>query len=29
VGPVAEGFIALLLGVGGLFLICFWIGERS
>ncbi len=29
VGPVAEGFIALLLGVGGLALICFWIGERS
>ncbi len=29
VGPVAEGFIALLLGVGGLALICFWIGERA
>jgi ubiquinol-cytochrome c reductase cytochrome c subunit len=29
VGPVAEGFIALLLGVGGLALFCFWIGERS
>jgi quinol---cytochrome-c reductase cytochrome c subunit len=29
VGPVAEGFVALLLGVGGLVLICFWIGERS
>ena len=29
VGPVAEGFIALLLGVGGLVLICFWIGDRS
>jgi ubiquinol-cytochrome c reductase cytochrome c subunit len=29
VGPVAEGFIALLLGVGGLALVCFWIGERS
>ena len=29
VGPVAEGFIALLIGVGGLALICFWIGERS
>jgi hypothetical protein len=26
---VAEGFIALLIGVGGLALICFWIGERS
>jgi ubiquinol-cytochrome c reductase cytochrome c subunit len=29
VGPVAEGFVALLLGVGGLALVCFWIGERS
>jgi ubiquinol-cytochrome c reductase cytochrome c subunit len=29
VGPVAEGFVALLLGVGGLVLVCFWIGERS
>ena len=29
VGPVAEGFVGLLLGVGGLALICFWIGERS
>jgi ubiquinol-cytochrome c reductase cytochrome c subunit len=29
VGPVAEGFIALLIGVGGLALICFWIGDRS
>src|SRR6185312_3687244 len=29
VGPVAEGFVALLLGVGGLALICFWIGDRS
>jgi ubiquinol-cytochrome c reductase cytochrome c subunit len=29
VGPVAEGFVALLFGVGGLFLICFWIGDRS
>jgi ubiquinol-cytochrome c reductase cytochrome c subunit len=29
VGPVAEGFVALLFGVGGLVLICFWIGERS
>jgi len=29
VGAVAEGFIALLIGVGGLALICFWIGERS
>jgi ubiquinol-cytochrome c reductase cytochrome c subunit len=29
VGPVAEGFVALLIGVGGLALICFWIGERA
>jgi ubiquinol-cytochrome c reductase cytochrome c subunit len=29
VGPVAEGFVALLIGVGGLAVICFWIGERS
>ena len=29
VGPVAEGFVAILIGVGGLALICFWIGERS
>jgi ubiquinol-cytochrome c reductase cytochrome c subunit len=29
VGPVAEGFVALLIGVGGLVLVCFWIGERS
>jgi ubiquinol-cytochrome c reductase cytochrome c subunit len=29
VGPVAEGFIALLIGVGGLALICFWIGDRT
>ncbi len=29
VGPVAEGFVALLFGVGGLMLICFWIGDRA
>ncbi|MHB1583044.1 MAG: cytochrome bc1 complex diheme cytochrome c subunit [Acidimicrobiales bacterium] len=29
VGPVAEGFVALLVGVGGLILVCFWIGERA
>jgi len=29
VGPVAEGFVALLFGVGVLALIGFWIGERS
>ncbi len=28
-GPVAEGFVGLLLGVGILVLICYWIGERS
>ena len=29
IGPVAEGFIALLFGVGGLALVCFWIGDRA
>jgi ubiquinol-cytochrome c reductase cytochrome c subunit len=29
IGPVAEGFIGLLVGVGGLMLIAFWIGERA
>jgi ubiquinol-cytochrome c reductase cytochrome c subunit len=29
VGPVAEGFVALLFGVGLLALVAFWIGERS
>jgi len=29
VGPVAEGFVALLIGVGGLMLICYWIGDRT
>jgi ubiquinol-cytochrome c reductase cytochrome c subunit len=29
IGPVAEGFIALLVGVGGLMLIAFWLGERE
>jgi ubiquinol-cytochrome c reductase cytochrome c subunit len=29
VGPVAEGFVALLFGVGGLMLVCFWIGDRA
>ena len=28
-GPVAEGFIALLLGVGVLALVGFWIGDRT
>jgi ubiquinol-cytochrome c reductase cytochrome c subunit len=28
-GPVAEGFVALLVGVGFLVLICYWIGERT
>jgi ubiquinol-cytochrome c reductase cytochrome c subunit len=28
-GPVAEGFVGLLIGVGVLVLICYWIGERS
>ncbi len=29
VGPVAEGFVALLFGVGGLLLVSFWIGDRA
>lgn len=29
IGPVAEGFVALLVGVGGIMLIAFWLGERS
>jgi len=29
VGPVAEGFVALLFGVGILALVGYWIGERS
>ena len=29
IGPVGEGFVGLLLGVGLLMLVCFWIGERS
>lgn len=28
-GPVAEGFVALLVGVGLLVLIAYWIGERA
>ena len=28
-GPVAEGFVALVLGVGILALIGFWIGDRT
>jgi ubiquinol-cytochrome c reductase cytochrome c subunit len=29
IGPVAEGFIALLIGVGGLMLVAFWLGDRT
>lgn len=29
VGPVAEGFVALLFGVGLLALVGYWIGDRS
>lgn len=29
VGPVAEGFVALLIGVGGLMLVAFWLGDRT
>lgn len=29
IGPVGEGFVGLLIGVGVLMAICFWIGDRS
>jgi ubiquinol-cytochrome c reductase cytochrome c subunit len=29
IGPVAEGFIGLFIGVGGLMLIAFWVGDRA
>ncbi|HUY21851.1 MAG TPA: c-type cytochrome [Acidimicrobiales bacterium] len=29
IGPVAEGFIGLLFGVGGLMLVAFWLGDRK
>ncbi|MGH9046551.1 MAG: cytochrome bc1 complex diheme cytochrome c subunit [Acidimicrobiales bacterium] len=29
VGPVAEGFVALLFGVGLLALVAFWLGDRK
>jgi ubiquinol-cytochrome c reductase cytochrome c subunit len=29
IGPVTEGFVGLLFGVGGLMLVAFWIGDRS
>jgi ubiquinol-cytochrome c reductase cytochrome c subunit len=29
VGPVGEGFVGLLVGVGVLMLVCFWIGDRT
>jgi ubiquinol-cytochrome c reductase cytochrome c subunit len=29
IGPVAEGFIGLFVGVGGLMLVAFWIGDRT
>jgi ubiquinol-cytochrome c reductase cytochrome c subunit len=29
VGPVTEGFIGLLIGLGGLMLVSFWIGDRA
>ena len=28
-GPVAEGFVAMLFGIGALLLVAFWIGERN
>jgi ubiquinol-cytochrome c reductase cytochrome c subunit len=29
IGPVAEGFVGLLIGVGLLMLVCYWIGDRA
>jgi ubiquinol-cytochrome c reductase cytochrome c subunit len=29
VGPVAEGFVGLLVGVGGLMLVAWWLGDRA
>ena len=29
IGPVGEGFVGLLIGVGVLMLVCFWIGDRA
>ncbi len=29
IGPVGEGFVGLLVGVGVLMLVCFWIGDRT
>jgi ubiquinol-cytochrome c reductase cytochrome c subunit len=29
IGPVAEGFIGLLFGVGGIMLVAFWLGDRK
>ncbi len=29
IGPVAEGFVALLFGVGVMMLMAFWLGERA
>jgi ubiquinol-cytochrome c reductase cytochrome c subunit len=29
IGPVGEGFVGLLIGVGVLMVVCFWIGDRA
>lgn len=29
VGPVAEGFVAIIVGLGGLMMVIFWIGDRA
>jgi quinol---cytochrome-c reductase cytochrome c subunit len=29
IGPVAEGFVGLLIGVGGLMLVAYWLGDRT
>lgn len=29
IGPVTEGFVAILIGLGGLALVSYWIGDRA
>lgn len=29
VGPITEGFVALFIGLGGILLISYWIGDRA
>ncbi|PZS23550.1 MAG: hypothetical protein DLM54_01025 [Acidimicrobiales bacterium] len=29
IGPVTEGFVAILIGLGGLALVSYWVGDRA